>query len=122
VVEASLERKTPRVHRVVCAVDCGVAVHPSGVAQQMESAVVYGLSAALFGRIDIEDGAVRQRNFPEHPLLTMAQTPDIETHIVASDHPPTGMGEPGVPPLAPALANALFLLSGRRLRELPLAL
>lgn len=122
VVEASLEGKTPRVHRVVCAVDCGVAVHPSGVAQQMESAVIFGLSAALFGRIDIEDGVVRQRNFPEHPLLTLAQTPDIETHIVASDDPPTGMGEPGVPPLAPALANALFLLSGRRLRELPLAL
>lgn len=122
VVEASLDGKTPRVHRVVCAVDCGVAVHPSGVAQQMESAVIFGLSAALFGRIDIEDGVVRQRNFPDHPLLTLAQTPAIETHIVASDQPPTGMGEPGVPPLAPALANALFILSGRRLRELPLAL
>jgi isoquinoline 1-oxidoreductase subunit beta len=122
VVEVSLDGRTPRVHRVVCAVDCGVAVHPSGVAQQMESAVVYGLSAALFGRIDIEDGAVRQRNFPDHPLLTLAQTPAIETYIVASGRPPTGMGEPGVPPLAPALANALFVLSGRRLRELPLTL
>ncbi len=121
VVEASLDGATPRVRRVVCAVDCGVAVHPAGVAQQMESAVIYGLSAALFGRIDIEDGVVRQKNFPDHPVLTMAQTPAIETHVVPSALAPTGMGEPGLPPVAPALANALFALTGRRLRELPLS-
>jgi isoquinoline 1-oxidoreductase beta subunit len=121
VVEASLDGATPRVRRVVCAVDCGVAVHPAGVAQQMESAVIYGLSAALFGRIDIEDGVVRQKNFPDQPVLTMAQTPAIETHIVPSALAPTGMGEPGLPPVAPALANALFVLTGRRLRELPLS-
>lgn len=122
VVEASLAGKSPRVHRVVCAVDCGVAVHPAGIAQQMESAVIWALSAALYGRIDIEDGVVRQRNFPDHPLLSLALTPVIETHIVPSSLAPTGIGEPGVPPLAPALANALFVLSGRRLRELPLVL
>jgi isoquinoline 1-oxidoreductase beta subunit len=120
VVEASLDGRTPRVHRVVCAVDCGVAVHPAGVAQQMESAVIYGLSAALYGRIDIEDGRVRQKNFPDYRVLTMAQTPVIETHIVPSTSTPTGMGEPGLPPVAPALANAMFALTGRRLRELPL--
>ena len=122
VVEVSLQAGVPAVQRVVCAVDCGIVVNPGIVAQQMESAVVFGLTAALFGRIDIEAGAVRQRNFPDHPLLTLAQTPLIETHIVASTRPPAGMGEPGVPPLAPALANALFALTGKRLRELPLAL
>jgi isoquinoline 1-oxidoreductase subunit beta len=121
VVEVSLADKQPRVHRVVCALDCGVVVHPQGVAQQVESSVVFGLSAALFGRIDIEGGVVKQRNFPDHPLLTLAQTPVIETHTVSSPLPPTGMGEPALPPVAPALANALFALTGHRLRELPLA-
>jgi isoquinoline 1-oxidoreductase beta subunit len=122
VVEASVTGGEPRVHRVVCAVDCGVAVHPAGVAAQMESAVVYGLSAALYGRIDIEDGAVRQQTFADQPVLSMARMPQVETHIVPSTLAPTGMGEPGLPPLAPALANALFVLTGRRLRELPLTL
>jgi isoquinoline 1-oxidoreductase beta subunit len=121
VVEVSIVDKQPRVHRVVCALDCGVVVHPQGVAQQVESSVVFGLSAALHGRIDIENGAVKQRNFPDYPLLTLAQTPIIETHTVRSERAPTGMGEPAVPPLAPALANALFALTGQRLRELPLA-
>jgi isoquinoline 1-oxidoreductase beta subunit len=121
VVEVSLADKRPRVHRVVCALDCGVVVHPQGVVQQVESSVVFGLSAALFGRIDIEGGVVRQKNFPDYPLLTLAQTPIIETYTVPSNAPPTGMGEPALPPLAPAVANALFTLTGHRLRELPLA-
>jgi isoquinoline 1-oxidoreductase beta subunit len=83
--------------------------------------VVFGLSAALFGRIDIDGGVVKQKNFPDYPMLTLAQTPLIETHTVPSDEAPTGMGEPALPPVAPALANALFALTGRRLRELPLA-
>jgi isoquinoline 1-oxidoreductase subunit beta len=120
VVELSLADRQPRVHRVVCALDCGVVVHPQGVAQQVESSVVFGLSAALFGRIDIDGGVVKQKNFPDYPLLTLAQTPAIETHTVPSDAAPTGMGEPALPPVAPALANALFALTGRRLRELPL--
>lgn len=120
VVEVSLEGRRVRVHRVVCALDCGVAVHPQGVAQQAESSVAFALSAALHGRIDIEAGVVRQKNFPDHPLLTLAQMPRVETHIVPSDAAPTGIGEPLVPPLAPALANALFVLTGKRLRELPL--
>ncbi len=120
VLEVSLEKGEPRVHRVVAAIDCGTVVNPAIVAQQMESAVVFGLSAALSGRIDIEGGVVQQHNFPDHPLLTLAQTPSIETHIVASDRHPAGVGEPGTPPVAPALANALFALSGTRLRDLPL--
>ena len=96
-------------------------VNPGIVAQQMESAIVFGLSAALYGRIDIVGSVVQQSNFPNHPILTLAQTPRIETHLVPSTNPPGGVGEPGTPPLAPALANALFVLTGKRLRELPLA-
>ncbi|CAN5151176.1 xanthine dehydrogenase family protein molybdopterin-binding subunit [soil metagenome] len=120
VIEVSLEGGKPRLHRVVCAVDCGVVVNPGIVAQQIEGAVIFGLTAALFGRIDIKDGVVRQRSFPDYPLLTLAQTPLIETHLIASERPPTGIGEPGVPPVAPALANALFALTGVRQRSLPL--
>ncbi len=123
VAEVSLDDiGKPKVHRVVCAIDCGTAVNPNIIAQQMEGSVVFGLTAALHGRIDIREGRVQQKNFPHYPLLGLAQTPRIETHIVPSDTPPTGVGEPGVPPIAPAVANALFALTGKRLRELPLAL
>ena len=123
VIEVAAAREgLPRVQRVVAAVDCGTVVHPGIVAQQMESAVVFGLTAALHSRIDIEAGQVQQRNFPDYPLLTLAETPRIETHIVRSERTPGGMGEPGTPPVAPALANAIFALTGKRLRELPLRL
>jgi isoquinoline 1-oxidoreductase beta subunit len=108
------------VRRVVCAADVGTIVNPGIVAQQMESAIVFGLSAALYGRIDIVGSVVQQTNFPSHPILTLAQTPRIETHLIASTNPPGGVGEPGTPPLAPALANALFALTGERQRALPL--
>lgn len=121
VVELRLVENKPAVQRVVCAADVGTVVNPGIVAQQMESAIVFGLSAALFGRIDIVDGVVQQTNFPNHPLLTLAQTPRIETHLVASSREPGGVGEPGTPPLAPALANAWFALTGRRVRDLPLS-
>ncbi len=120
VVEVSLQGRTPRVHRVVCAIDCGTVVNPGIVAQQMESGVIFGLSAALYGRIDIEAGIVKQRNFPDYPIVTLAQSPAIETHIVASQRHPGGVGEVALPPIAPAVANALFALTGQRLRELPL--
>ena len=110
----------PRVHRVVAAVDCGLVINPRIAAQQVESAVIFGLSAALFGRIDIEHGAVRQRNFDSYRMLRLAQTPAIEAHFIASTRTPGGLGEPGTPPVAPALANAWFALTGQRLRELPL--
>lgn len=120
VVEASLADGKPVVRRVVCAADVGTVVNPGIVAQQMESAIVFGLSAALYGRLDIVASVVQQNNFPNHPMLTLAQTPRIETHLVPSNNAPGGVGEPGTPPVAPALANALFALTGRRLRELPL--
>ena len=120
VFEASLVAGQPRVHRVVCAADVGTVVNPAIVAQQMEGGIVFGISAALYGRIDIDASVVVQRNFPDYRLLTLAQTPRIETHLVASTRPPGGVGEPGTPPVAPALAAALFALTGRRLRSLPL--
>ncbi|MES2941173.1 MAG: molybdopterin cofactor-binding domain-containing protein [Pseudomonadota bacterium] len=121
VAEVSVESGQPRVHRVVCAIDCGTVVNPATVAQQMEGAVVLGLGAALHGRADIHDGAVQQGNFANAPLVRMAVAPQVETWIVPSERDPGGVGEPGVPPIAPAVANALFRLTGRRLRSLPLA-
>jgi isoquinoline 1-oxidoreductase subunit beta len=122
VAEVSIEQGKPRVHRVVCAIDCGTVVNPGIVAQQMESGIVFGLTAALYGRIDIEDGVVKQRNFPDYPLLALKDTPAIETYILPSERAPGGVGEPATPPIAPALGNALFVLTGKRLRELPLVL
>jgi isoquinoline 1-oxidoreductase beta subunit len=120
VAEVSVEQGKIRVHRVVCAIDCGTVVNPDTVAQQMQSSVVYALSAALFGQIDIVGGVVQQSNFPSYPMVTLSQAPVVETHIVPSTRHPAGVGEPAVPPLAPALGNALFALTGKRLRALPL--
>jgi len=120
VAEVSLESGKPRVHRVVCALDCGIVVNPDTVRAQMEGAIVYGLSAALYGEISIKNGAVEQGNFPSYEVVRMAQMPVVETHIVASTAAPGGVGEPGTPPIAPALANALFALTQQRLRRLPL--
>ena len=122
VVEVSIENGKPRVHRVVCAADVGTVVNPGIVAQQIESAVIFALSAALYGRIDIVGGVVQQSNFPNSPVLRLDETPLIETWLVESTRGPGGVGEIGTPPLAPALGNALFALTGQRLRELPLTL
>jgi isoquinoline 1-oxidoreductase beta subunit len=123
VVEASLEQGEIRVHRVVCAADIGVVVNPDIVAQQFESSVIFALSAALYGRIDIRQGEVQQSNFTDYRIVGLAESPPvIETHLIASSRHPTGVGEPGVPPLAPALSNALFVLTGKRQRSLPLQL
>ena len=122
VAEISLAQGALRVHRVVCAIDCGTVVNPGIVAQQMEGSVVFALSAALHGRIDIQGGAVQQSNFPSYPVVQMARAPQVETWVVPSVRAPGGVGEPGVPPLAPAVGNALFALTGKRLRELPLQL
>jgi isoquinoline 1-oxidoreductase beta subunit len=120
VAEVSLEGGKPRVHRVVCAVDCGTVINPGLVQQQMESAVIFALTAALYGRIDIVDGVVQQRNFDSYPMVTLAQAPLVETWMLPSERAPAGVGEPGVPPLAPAVANALFVLTQKRQRALPL--
>ncbi len=120
VVEVSVQNKTPQVHRVVCVMDCGVVVNPDIVAQQLEGGIVFGLTAALFGQISIERGRVMQTSFADYRIALLRDTPVIETHIVASEASPGGVGEPGVPPIAPAIANALFSLTGQRLRALPL--
>ena len=122
VVEASIENGRPRVHRVVCAADIGTVVNPGIVAQQIEGAVMFALSAALHGRIDIVGGVVQQTNFPSYPVVRLAESPLVETHLIDSNERPGGVGEIGTPPLAPALANALFALTGKRLRDLPLQL
>lgn len=122
VAEVSVENKEIRVHKVTCAVDCGIAVNPNGVAQQIESAVIFGLSAALFGEVTIKDGRVEQQNFHNYPVVRMNQAPQVETVIIKSAEPPEGVGEPGTPPIAPAVANAVFALTGQRLRSLPLRL
>jgi isoquinoline 1-oxidoreductase beta subunit len=122
VAEVSIEGKEIRVHRVVCALDCGIAVNPNLIAQQMESSVIFGLSAALMGAITIQQGRVEQGNFHDYPVLRMAQAPQVETIIVPSTAPPQGIGEPGTPVIAPAVANAVFALTGQRLRSLPLQL
>lgn len=108
-----------KVDRVVCAVDCGVAVNPDVVAAQMQGGINFGLSAAISGAITLKDGVVEQSNFDEYQVLRLNQAPRIEVHIVPSAAAPTGVGEPGVPPIAPAVANALFAATKKRLRRLP---
>ena len=120
VAEVSMQGGMPRVHRVVCAIDCGTVVNPGTVAQQVESSVIFALTAALYGQIDIQEGVVQQNNFTNYPLVSMAQSPVVETWIVPSNSAPEGVGEPAVPPLAPAVANAMYTLTGKRLRSLPL--
>jgi isoquinoline 1-oxidoreductase beta subunit len=122
VAEVSIDNGEIRVHRVVCAVDCGTAVNPDGVRAQMEGGIVFGLTAALKDGITIEAGAVVQSNFHDCRLLRYREMPQIEVHIVSSNDQPTGIGEAGVPPIAPAVANAIFNATGQRLRSLPLRL
>ncbi|MCY0853170.1 xanthine dehydrogenase family protein molybdopterin-binding subunit [Cupriavidus sp. D39] len=120
VAEVSLKDGKPRVHRVVCAVDCGTVVNPDIVAQQMESGIIFGLTAALYGKVQIKDGQVVQANFPDYPMLKMAEAPVIETHLVPSTAEPSGVGEIAVPPIAPAVAHAVAQLTGKPVRQLPM--
>jgi isoquinoline 1-oxidoreductase beta subunit len=120
--EVSVDQGRIRVHRVVCAVDCGPVVNPDGVEAQMQSGIVYGLSAALYGEITFRDGRVEQSNFHDYPVLRLHEMPRVEVHIAKSNEKMGGAGEPGTPPIAPAVANALFALTGKRLRSLPLRL
>jgi isoquinoline 1-oxidoreductase beta subunit len=111
---------TVRVRRVVCAVDCGPVVNPSIVEAQMESAIVYGLTAALYGRIAIDGGKVVEGNFHDYRMLSMSEMPRVEVHIVPSTEAQGGVGEPGTPPIAPAVCNAIFAATGKRIRRLPI--
>ncbi len=121
VAEISLDGGAVRVHKVTIAADVGVVVNPDMVKAQMEGAMIYGLSAALYGKITLAEGRVEQGNFGEYPPVRLAETPQVNVHLVASAELPGGVGEPGTPPIAPAVANALFQLTGKRIRSLPLA-
>jgi isoquinoline 1-oxidoreductase beta subunit len=118
---ATVDGTFARVTRVVCAVDCGPMVHPDNIKAQMESSIVDGLSAALYGKIDIDNGRVRQGNFDTYRRLRMADCPVIEVHLINSQQKrPGGVGEPGVPGVAPALTNAIYAATGNRIRSLPI--
>jgi isoquinoline 1-oxidoreductase subunit beta len=121
VAEVSVEKDgTVRVHRVVAAVDCGRTVNPDTVKGQIEGGIIFGLTAALKTEITLEKGRVQQRNFHDYPMVRMFESPVIEVFIVPSTEHPTGVGEPGVPPVAPAVANAIFAATGKRVRRLPI--
>jgi isoquinoline 1-oxidoreductase beta subunit len=121
VAEVSVDKEgLVRVHRVVCAVDCGRVVNPDTVKAQMEGGIIFGLSAALKGEITLERGRVQQRNFHDYEMLRINESPEIEVYIVPSTENPTGVGEPGVPPVAPAVANAIYAATGKRVRKLPI--
>ena len=122
VVEVSAGKEgLPKVERVVTAVDCGQPINPDVICAQMEGGLGFGLSAALFGAIDLEDGRVAQSNFADYRQLRIGEMPKVEVHIVPSSEKPTGVGEPGVPPIAPAVANAWAKLTAERVRDLPFA-
>ncbi len=120
VAEVSLEGGLPRVHRFTTAVDCGRVVNPDTVKAQLEGAVGFGLTAALYGAITLREGRVEQSNFHDYRLLRIHEMPAVDVHLVLSDAPSTGVGEPGVPPVAPALCNALYALTKKRVRRLPI--
>ena len=120
VAEVSVDKGKIKVHRVVSAIDCGLAVNPLSIAAQVEGAMAYGLTAALYGNVTLKDGIVEQSNFHDYPILRLDEMPKTEVHIVETGaSSPTGVGEPGTPPIAPAVANAVFALTGKRLRTLP---
>jgi isoquinoline 1-oxidoreductase beta subunit len=122
VAEVSVAKDRIRVHRVVAAIDCGTCVNPAGVRAQVESGVVFGLTAALYGELTLANGRVQQANFDEYRMVRMNEMPRVEVHIVPSREKSGGVGEPGTPPIAPAVANAVFAATGKRLRKLPLRL
>ncbi|WP_053158744.1 xanthine dehydrogenase family protein molybdopterin-binding subunit [Pseudomonas sp. P1.8] len=122
VAEVSQDNLAIRVHRVVCAVDCGIAVNPQSIAAQMESCITFGLGFTLHSKLTLKNGQVEQSNYHDYQVLRLNEMPVVEVHIVPSSDKPGGIGEAGVPPTAPAVANAVFALTGQRLRELPLQL
>lgn len=119
VAEISIVERAVRVHRVVAVVDCGEVIHPDTAAQQVESGIIYGLTAALFGEIAIEGGAVAQTNFTDYEMLHLSQTPEIEVHFIESGAPLGGLGEPATPVISAAVSNAVFSATGKRIRQLP---
>jgi isoquinoline 1-oxidoreductase subunit beta len=119
VAEVSVDHNRLRVHRVVAAVDVGIPVNPLSIEAQTQGGIIDGLSAAMFGAITIDRGRVMQSTFEDYPLLRHRDAPAIDVHIVPSTEKPTGFGEIALPPIAPAIANAVFAATGRRIRKLP---
>ena len=122
IAEVSIENNQIKVHKVTCVVDCGITINPDIVRAQMEGAVMYGLTAALYGNLELHQGAFKESNFHDYPILRMNEAPAVEVIIIESGTEPTGVGEPGLPPVAPAVASAIFAATGQRLRSLPLKL
>jgi isoquinoline 1-oxidoreductase beta subunit len=121
VAEVSVdENGKVRVHRVVTAIDCGRYVNPGIIEAQLESGAIFGITAALYDELTFERGRLHQSNFHDYPMLRINECPEIEAHVVRSDEKPGGIGEPGVPCAAPAVANAIFAASGKRVRKLPI--
>ena len=120
IAEVKLDNGVPRVGRVVTAIDCGIAISPDQIAAQMEGGTCLGLAAALYGEIELKDGVVQQHNFDSYRVLRMNEAPTVETYIIPSSRPPSGVGEPGTPVIAPAVANALLTLTGKPTSSLPL--
>ena len=120
VAEVSLVNGRPRVHKVWCVADCGRVIHPGIAEAQFQGAIAGGLGAALYGEITIENGRTKQANFNDYRVLRISDMPEVDVHFVPSEEEPGGVGEPGVPPIAPAVYNALFTLTGTRIRALPI--
>jgi isoquinoline 1-oxidoreductase subunit beta len=120
VVEITMEKDQPRVHRVVAAVDCGQVINPAILEQQIQGGIIYGLGNALRAKITIDKGRVVQGNFDDYAPLRMEETPVVEVYAVQSAEAPTGIGEPSVPPIAPALCNAIYAATKKRIRALPI--
>jgi isoquinoline 1-oxidoreductase subunit beta len=119
VVEASMVAGMPKIHKVWSAVHCGQVVNPEVAASQVESSIVFGLSAALYQEIEVKDGQIQQSNFDDYQVLRLQDMPKVSVEFVQTSEAPTGLGEPGLPPVAPALANAVYQLTQKRVRILP---
>jgi isoquinoline 1-oxidoreductase beta subunit len=120
VAEVSVDQGAVKVHRMVCAIDCGLAVNPDSLKAQMESSISFGLGAAMQSEITFKDGKVQQSNFHDYLVMRMSDMPKVEVHIVQSTEKMGGVGEPGLPPVAPAVTNAIFAATGKRIRQLPI--
>jgi len=120
VAEVSVKSSAVKVHKVVCAINCGMVVHPDMVAQQMEGGIAFGLTSLLKGAITFDKGQVQQHNFDDYPLLQLDEMPEVEVHIVPDERGPQGTGEMGVPPIVPAVVNAIYAATGKRIRHTPI--
>jgi len=120
IAEVSVNKGEVKVHRMVCAIDCGLSVNPDSLKAQMESSISFGLGAAMQSEITFKDGMVEQSNFHDYKVMRMADMPKVEVYIVQSTEKMGGVGEPGLPPVAPAVTNAIFAATGKRIRSLPI--